>query len=342
MRKHWIDYLRVIAIIAVITIHSTTPFYARFTEIRLFDWWLANLLNSASRFAIPLFVMISGSLLLGRDLTIGEFYKKRAVRLLPALLAWNLFYLGLDLLYRGINENVASSSLIKELFVTGGAAVHLWYLAMFICIMLFAPFLNIFVRGDKPAPTDLRILLGLMFVFFLLNGISNIGANIWDAEMEWLKAFPWYMGYFIGGYYLDKYSDHIPFRTSFIPFIIAGIVLTGAVLNYYFTSSFTIHEDNLIMTSTGPLVLLISLFIFLLAKRSSSKLKQNKIITVIAEASFGMYLIHPVFLHLLEWQLPGYYAHALIYMPVTILITTVASLFSIILLRKLSFMRTIC
>ena len=71
MRKHWIDYLRVIAIIAVITIHSTTSFYARFGEIGMLDWWLANLLNSASRFAIPLFVMISGALLLGRDITIS-------------------------------------------------------------------------------------------------------------------------------------------------------------------------------------------------------------------------------------------------------------------------------
>jgi surface polysaccharide O-acyltransferase-like enzyme len=342
MRKHWIDYLRVIAIIAVITIHSTTPFYARFTEIRLFDWWLANLLNSASRFAIPLFVMISGSLLLRRKITIGEFYKKRAVRLLPALFVWNFFYLGLDLLYRGMNENVAASSLINKLFVNGGTAVHLWYLAMFVCLMLFAPFLNIFVKGDKPTLTDLRILLTLMFVFFLLNGISQAGSNIWDAEMEWLKTLPWYVGYFIGGYYLDRYSDHIPLKTGFLSLMIVCIVLSGTVLNYYFMTSFSALEDNLVMTNTGPLVFLITICIFLLAKRNSLKLRQNRFIAIVAEASFGMYLIHPVFLHLLEWQLPSYYANALIFIPVTICVTTFASLFSIILLRKLSFMRIIC
>ena len=167
MRKHWLDYLRVAAIIAVITIHSTTPFYAKFGAIGLLDWWLANLLNSASRFAIPLFVMISGALLLGREITIGEFYKKRAARLLPALVVWNLFYAGLDLLSRGINENIAASSLVNELFVTGGTAAHLWYLAMFTCLMLLAPFVNIFIKGNKPASTDLSILLVLIFVFFL-------------------------------------------------------------------------------------------------------------------------------------------------------------------------------
>ena len=342
MRKHWIDYLRVIAIIAVITIHSTTSFYARFGEIGLLDWWLANLLNSASRFAIPLFVMISGALLLGRDITISEFYKKRAARLLPALVVWNLFYAGLDLLYRGINENVAASSLINELFVTGGAAAHLWYLAMFTCLMLLAPFLNIFVNGDKPRAKDMNILLVLVFVFFLINGISQVGLNIWDAEMEWLKTLPWYMGYFIGGFYLDRYSDHIPLRTGLIPYLIAVLVISGAVLNYYFMTSFSALEDNLVMTNTGPLVFLITICIFLLAKRNSLKLRQNRFIAIVAEASFGMYLIHPVFLHLLEWQLPSYYANALIFIPVTICVTTFASLFSIILLRKLAFMRIIC
>ena len=106
MRKHWIDYLRVIAIVAVITIHSTTFFYSKFIEIGQLNWWLANLLNSASRFAVPLFVMISGALLLGRNLTIVEFYKKRAIRLLPAIIVWNLFYAGLHVgvdLYNGID-----------------------------------------------------------------------------------------------------------------------------------------------------------------------------------------------------------------------------------------------
>jgi surface polysaccharide O-acyltransferase-like enzyme len=160
--------------------------------------------------------------------------------------------------------------------------------------------------------------------------------------MEWLKTLPWYVGYFIGGYYLDRYSDHIPLKTGFLSLMIICIVLSGTVLNYYFMTSFSALEDNLVMTNTGPLVFLITICIFLLAKRNSLKLRQNRFIAIVAEASFGMYLIHPVFLHLLEWQLPSYYANALIFIPVTICVTTFASLFSIILLRKLSFMRIIC
>ena len=344
MRKHWIDYLRVIAIIAVITIHSTTHFYSKFNEIGQLDWWLANLLNSASRFAVPLFVMISGALLLERNLPIGEFYKKRAIRLLPAIIVWNLFYAGVNVgieIFNGKDIKTLTYH-IGALFADGGAAVHLWYLSMFLCLMLFTPFINIFINGDKPKSADLRILLGLMFLFFFFNGVSNVVWEIWDVEIIWFKVFPWYIAYFTGGYYIDKYSNHITIKSNFILFFLTILILSGAMLNYYFMNSYKIIEDNLIMINTGPMVFLLTVVIFLLAKRNSLVLKENKLISIIAEASFGMYLIHPVFLHILKYKLPMYYSNALVNLPLTIFITTIASFFSIVSLRKLSIMRKIC
>ena len=344
MRKHWIDYLRVIAILAVIFIHSSTSFYSRFNQIGPPDWWLANLLNSASRFAVPLFVMISGALLLGRNETIGGFYRKRAIRLLPAIIVWNLFYAGLNIgidVYNGIDAKNLTWHL-WELFAAGGAAVHLWYLSMFLCLMLFTPFLNMYIIGDEPGSADLKIILVLMFVLFFLNGISNVAWEVWDVEIIWFKVFPWYIAYFIGGYYLDQYSDNIAVNSSFILLFIACLILSGAFLNYYFLTTYKIIEDNLIFINTGPVVFLITVLIFLLAKKNRSALHHNKYITKIAEASFGMYLVHPVFLHILQNKLPMYYSYGLIYLPLTIIITTIASLYSIIILRKLSLMRKIC
>ena len=339
MRKYWIDYLRCIAIVAVIIIHSTTPFYARFNEIGQLDWWFANVLNSASRFAVPLFVMISGALLLGRNLTIAEFYKKRAVRLLPALIVWNLFYFSLKV-YRGEGSETLVGYLIKSFF-TGGAAVHLWYLSMFVCLMLFTPFLNKFINGDRATPGDLRTLLVFLFFFFLLNGIASVAWEIWDIETIWFRVFPWYMAYFVGGYYIDRYSDSISIKSGFILLVLVFLILAGAALNYYFITAYKIVEDNLIFTNTGPMIFLMTIIIFLLAKRNTGVLKKNKYIASVSEASFGMYLIHPVFLHLLEERLPMYFSNALISIPLTICFTTLASFYSIIFLRRFSFMKKI-
>ncbi len=54
MRKEYIDYLRTMAITAVIVIHVTGLIYNQFGEISsTTSWWLANILNSASHFAVP-------------------------------------------------------------------------------------------------------------------------------------------------------------------------------------------------------------------------------------------------------------------------------------------------
>lgn len=92
-RKIYIDYLRAAATIAVIFIHSTAVWYGRIREIDQISWWIANILNAASRFAVPVFVMISGAVLLGNSMTVGDFYRKRAFRLVPPIIFWSIFYL---------------------------------------------------------------------------------------------------------------------------------------------------------------------------------------------------------------------------------------------------------
>ena len=342
MRKVWIDYLRVAAIIAVIIIHSTTPFFAKFQEIGPGAWWLANLLNSAARFAVPLFVMISGALLLGRDITFNEFYRKRAIRLLPPVIAWNLIYLFLSPYKEPDTWSLVYY--LKEGLIRGGTAVHLWYLSMFLCLMLFVPFINMLINGEKPGPAHLRILLLLAFLFFLGNIFANTAWELGRVEKEiiWFKAFPWYMAYFIAGYYLDRYGDAFTIKTAHLLILLGVLILFGTALNYSLINSFGFIDDNLIFINTGPIVLPMALIIFQLGKRSSGQLKENKIVSRISAASFGIYLIHPIFLHLIIDNAPMFYSYAWLYIPLTIIFTGLASFFAITGLRQLSFMRKIC
>ncbi|MFA5828323.1 MAG: acyltransferase family protein, partial [Candidatus Shapirobacteria bacterium] len=60
----YLDLIRTAAIIAVIFIHVSTPSAYQFNQISRFDWWLAIILDSLSRFAVPSFLMITGLLLL--------------------------------------------------------------------------------------------------------------------------------------------------------------------------------------------------------------------------------------------------------------------------------------
>ena len=341
IRKAWLDYLRVFAILAVITGHIIVDFYRKYGEVGPVEWWLSNILSTLLRVSVPIFVMISGSLLLGRSYTLGNFYKKRAVRLIPPIIFWNLVYLALYLL-DGMDVQTLLWTLKARIMVDGFVAPHLWYLSMFICLMIFVPFINKFIVGDKPTMLDLSVLVGATFPFFLLNAVSNVASSIYGLSMNWFKIFPWFIVYFIAGYYIDNYSNKIPLKNSTLMASIIVLMAIGSGLNYFAVSSLGITNECFIISEMSPLVFLTAIFVFLLAKKLSSKFVANRVISTVAEASFGMYLIHEIFNGIFFKLLPDYFSHGLIYIPIIVVSTSILSFISIYLLRKIPFMRMVC
>src|SRR3546814_13654277 len=57
------------------------------------QWWASNFDDSLTRSCVPVFLMISGVLLLGKQETLAVFFRKRFARILPPLLFWSLFYM---------------------------------------------------------------------------------------------------------------------------------------------------------------------------------------------------------------------------------------------------------
>ncbi len=340
MRKNYIDYLRVVGAIAVIMIHATARHFQMMDELGSPEWWLSNILNSMSRFSVPLFVMISGAVLLGKPMSTADFYKKRASRLIPPLIFWTIFFIAFKV-YRGMSIKSLMWFLKVGLFVEGQAYYHLWYLVMFLCLMMFAPFINIFLNGNKPTRSDLLIFLMIVFLFFTLNGISSLGYALFDLKISWFKLFPWYIAYFIAGYWADKYGLEINISALFLAIVVVLLMMISAGLNYFVASSFGVLRSSVVLNNCGPLVFIITVSIFLFARKYSYSLKENKIITSISEASFGIYLIHPAFINIISHNI-NYISNKIISIPIVIVLTTVASFITIHSIRKVSFARTIC
>ena len=94
MKRPWdgsLDVLRTGAAVLVVLLHcsgSLRPL-AEFGP----EWWGTALLQAFTRSAVPLFVMISGALLIGPETeNLAAFYRRRASRILVPLIFWMLFY----------------------------------------------------------------------------------------------------------------------------------------------------------------------------------------------------------------------------------------------------------
>src|SRR5665213_1648897 len=90
----WINNIRLIALYAVIILHSTAPLLMQYGKVSTSDWLMADILNAMVRFAVPVFVMVTGALLLHRDYQLGDFLKKRLSRIVWPFLFWSLVYIG--------------------------------------------------------------------------------------------------------------------------------------------------------------------------------------------------------------------------------------------------------
>ena len=91
-REVWVDWLRVLACLLVMVVHSSEPFYLDGYDTLILtdaDLIWASAIDSASRMSVPLFVIASSYLLFPLRYSVGEFFRRRAVRILIPVFIWS-------------------------------------------------------------------------------------------------------------------------------------------------------------------------------------------------------------------------------------------------------------
>src|SRR3972149_12259082 len=91
----YIALLRVLAVFLIVLIHVSAPYVTSYGKISFDHWLSGNFFDSFSRLGIPIFLMISGFLLLTnyQEDKIKIFIKKRFLKVFVPFLIWSVFYL---------------------------------------------------------------------------------------------------------------------------------------------------------------------------------------------------------------------------------------------------------
>ncbi len=137
------DTARVAACFMVVMLHTAATRFGSFDE----QWWASNFYDSLVRSCVPLFLMITGVLLLGKRESLPAFLSKRFVRVLPPLVFWSLFYMAWNT-WRG--ERYGPWYGWLEAIIHGPVVFHLWYLYAIVGIYLFVPFLRSIWTAARP------------------------------------------------------------------------------------------------------------------------------------------------------------------------------------------------
>ena len=286
-RIFYLDKLRVLAIFSVIVIHvSATMWYS--TPVKSFDWQMMNIYDSLVRFCVPLFIMISGAMLLDpkKDYSLKKLSSK-ILRIITAFAVWSALYATYHYFY----DNASLKTSIKS-FIEG--EYHMWFVFMIIGLYIATPIIRLIAKDKKT--TQYFIVLGLVIntLAAVLPEIpygGTIFSNILaDAR---LNLFMSYSHYYLLGYYLK--NENFSKKTQKLIYFIAVLSILGTIL---LTSYISITMNNQIAFFYGyllPNTAIVAIAIFIYAKQNWNK-NINPIINKLSTISFGIYLVHALVL----------------------------------------------
>ncbi|WP_161569638.1 acyltransferase [Veronia nyctiphanis] len=300
-RVFYLDLLRTAAILGVIAIHVTGYFVTNYQTYEGITWWVANVINSSSRFSIPMFLMLSGALLLNGKVAENPLalVKRRVLKLGIPFMIWSLIYFVYKHQVVGDTElSIVSfvENLIVE-FATNGIYSHLWFMYVILAVYLVSPFIHRAVYGASEK--EIRYLLVIWFVVsILLFSIQQVYAHFNDGFRYPLVIIDIplaarYAGYFILGFYLYRFDIKQAWRDLAIALGAASLLTTPIV-----TYALTIDAGRLVESFYSPFAVtncLAAVAIFLLCKQRSWESLPDKLrtlITAMSAATFGIYFIH--------------------------------------------------
>ena len=324
-RNIYISYLRVMATIAVVAIHASTGFLNLFNAYS-FDWNYANWINSFLRCSVPIFVAISGILLLHKEENTLTFYKKRIGKILPPFIFWTIVYI-FYLLIRVRNIDQLSWDTIFNTIlqkVLTGANAHLWYLYMIIGLYLAIPFIRKFVVNARIKDIEYFLAIWFLASFLKFPLIKEYTPNI-D-----LSFFTGYLGYLVLGYYISIKDINWP-KSLWIYLYLISATIT-ALMTFYLSSQHQKYDPTFYNYLTPNTIICTAAIIFFSKKLWSEKIKTPKWVELIDRYSFGIYLIHIIPLNYLH-PICSTYLHSSLVVPCVTILTVVCSANLIYLLR---------
>lgn len=292
-RKLSLDTARIIAVMCVLMIHVAMNFVE--FDINTSSFLCGNIFDSLARAGVPLFVMVSGALMLDEEkqLSTKIIFTKYIWNIIWLFFVWSCFYTIIYIVKCFFDSEPINFKGVVLKIVSG--EFHMWYLIMIIGLYMIVPILRLFAKKENSKLIVYAIMISLFFQFLStffssMTGIVGIFQKVTTQlarfEFEFIGT---YATYFITGWYISnvgvKYKKSIYFLSAFAAVAIIGIVqITGEYQDVY-------QNSNL-------LVYIYSVGIFTFIDDVCRGKCSGHLIANLSNLAFGVYIIHIFVLHI--------------------------------------------
>lgn len=226
-RRTHLDALRVLAIFFVVMNH--TGYAGQLYYLQIHDQplhWLLMGFSALHKTAVPLFLMVSGALLIGKEESFGQLFRKRILRFALVLLLFSLLGYLYDL--RGHLADFNYFYFLTNLY-SYRLVDSYWYLYCYLGYLLVLPFLRRLAPAMRDRDYLYLVLLWLVFKGVDLLPIFVLGEQYGQSETFVLFVLEYTFFFPLMGYYLEQRMDEKHF-TSKNALLAALAMLLGTVL----------------------------------------------------------------------------------------------------------------
>ena len=287
-RIDYFDWLRILCSFSVVIIHVAAQNWY-ICPIKSYEWKIFSFYLGITRFGVPIFFMISGTIFLEKNISFSIMLKKYLKNIYIHLIFWSFFY---------SFRNNYTHKYTPLLFLKGH--YHLWYLFRISGLYLITPFLKEIKKSEN---FTLFLILNFTFGFLLKNLFtilfycSKDYFNITKEILEKIGLDDFFndsIFYYVFGFYLNKKDIRPLLRIITYILGICGMIFT------YKMSYYVSLKKNSRISFHFPFymnVFFISIATFIFFKYNFNDLKNNKrikeFIQKIAHLTFGIYIVHP-------------------------------------------------
>lgn len=299
-----LDLIRSLAIVLVILVHYQGSFLSGHSLAY-------SALYSIGELGVPLFVVLSGYLMLGRDYDgdyIGRFLWRNLFPLFIAYEVWNFLWWLVGSFFPEIGERASSGmtfgQMLSAAFFVGDTGNALWFLPMMLGLYLGLPIVSHIVRFfSKDSMRSYGKLLLACVIFFgtlvpSINSVSSLissfrfhsvitmnifGASVWGASV-------WVL-YLLAGFWLRRGG------LAKVPVLLLFLALLVGIVADSVTKVFLLNRNMGVGVDYSYVFLFISVLAFFeLLNRSASFWNGRNVVSsffsTLSKASFGIYVLH--------------------------------------------------
>lgn len=355
-----VDLIRTLAIFGVLLLHASNDLSpGLMNQWEIYRWLTVDVYQCFGRIGVPLFVMLTGALLLqpSKNESLTAFFKKRWTRLGVPFFFWGALYF--VYVYFANHQAITANYVINGLLFNG-PYLQFWYIYMLAGLYLLTPILRIII-----AHADAKIMKYYIVLWVLSASIIPLISYFtpYSVNSGVFTVTGW-VGYYILGIYLLNVKIS---RKYLVAFMLLGIALAAAGTVYmahnYGGSQTWYFQDYL-----SPTMILASVMAFLLLntiKMPSYKTtptpqtpltqqlvnqkpigpsKSNKLLHVISENTLPIFFFHLMVIQAIQrgylgFTINGVTINSVIGVPLVAVITLFICLAVIVPLKKVPLLK---